>query len=137
MFAVETLELNLKKSGNPVHPKVQEKFLDELQALPPDARVKKLLKRKVQLEALLAQCTSTTPITGAPALSAREQGLHHQPAAVKLEASEFESASVGGKRKVENPVVAGRIPKVKKERKGIPRLARIHVAFIRFAVEHI
>ena len=119
MFAVETLELNLKKSGHPVHPKIQEKFLDELHALPPDARVKKLLKRKVQLD----QCTSTTPITGAggaPALSAREQGLYHQPAAVKLEASEFKDAhnSVGVKRKVRNLVVAERIPRVK--RKDIP-----------------
>ena len=61
MFAVERLELNLKKSGHPVHPKIQERFLDELHALPPDSRVKKLLKRKVQLEALLDQCTSTTP----------------------------------------------------------------------------
>ena len=112
MFAVERLELNLKKGGYPLNPEIQKMFLDELKTLPPDAGVKKWPKRKVQLEALLDQCTSTTPITGAPALSAREQGLHHQPAAVKLEASEFEDAhnSAGVKRKVRNPVVEGRIP---------------------------
>ena len=106
-----------------MNPEIQKMFLDELKILPADARLKKWLKRKVQLEALLDSATRTTPITGAPALSAREQGLHHQPAAVKLEASEF---SAGVKRKVSNPVVAGRIQKVKKERRDIPRLAHIH-----------